>query len=669
MTIAARIEKLPPRGRALLARRLASSADGATATHQRLVAHVVADPDQTVTADALRAFLTESLPEYMVPWQYVMLPTMPVTPNGKIDRDALPAPEVAKPGPERSAIGPRSREEGLLLGIWREVLGQENIDVRSSFFELGGDSILSLQMVSRARQAGLFLSPRQVFEHQTIAELAAHVAPEPEAGTADRGPAVGEVPLTPIQHYFFDQEVADVHHWNMALTADLGRRVDPERIRGVLEHLLGHHDALRLRFQREGSGWAQAIAEPEADVPFARLDLSTLPRREQDAVFDGAIESLQRSLNLETGPLVQWTLFEMGADRPARMFMVAHHTAIDGVSWRILLDDFETAYAQLEEGDSIELPAKTTSFRQWGRRLAAAGRDGKFDRDAEYWSAVRREDIPALPVDHADGSNVEASARCMSDGLNADETRLLLDTISSAFRTQIDDVLRMALLHAFCRWTGSDALWVDLEGHGRQDVLPDVDLSRTVGWFTCLYPVLLRRGDAADVAAELKSVKEQVRQVPNRGIGYGVLRYLAPDGPAGSVLRGLPAPRVYLNYLGQFDSVGTGPVIGEVTRGDLSATRDPRARRTHLIEVTSLVLDGRLQVDWTYSENVHRAETIARVRQDFMDVLRAMVDHCRSPDAGGFTPSDFPDAGLDQAKLDQFIDSITDAGEAASRME
>src|SRR5918996_4601570 len=334
---------------------------------KRLVGYVVG---AEVEPDALRGYLQGKLPPYMVPSAFVVLEALPLTPNGKVDRKALPAPEWG--GAEGAYEAPGTPTEELLAGIWAEVLRVERVGRQDNFFALGGDSILSLQIISRAQQAGLQLTPRQLFQHQSIAELAAVAGVGPGL-EAEQGVVSGGVPLTPIQRWFFEQGLPEPQHFNQSVLLEVGAELEPGWVQRVVRELLVQHDALRLRFSPEGGQWRQVNAGLEEGVPFGVVDLSGLGIEEQPAVLEGVAAAQQGSLNLEVGPLLRVVLFQLGAGRPGRLLMVVHHLAVDGVSWRVLLEDFQRAYEQRSRGEAIELPPKTTAFKAWAARLMGYG--------------------------------------------------------------------------------------------------------------------------------------------------------------------------------------------------------------------------------------------------------------------------------------------------------
>ncbi|MEV6875260.1 non-ribosomal peptide synthase/polyketide synthase [Amycolatopsis sp. NPDC051128] len=554
-----------------------------TAGSKRLIAYVVT----TGTPD-LREFLLRSLPDYLVPAVYVPLETLPLNKNGKVDRRALPAPDrVPAPGYRE----PATAAERLLAGIWAEVLRLDRIGADDNFFELGGDSILSIQVVSRARRAGLELMPGQVFDHPTVAALALAATAAPAAAGAEAGPVTGEVPLTPVQHWYLDPKPVHPEQFVQSVSVELPAPPDPAVLRRALRELQLHHDALRLRFTADGQYHA-----PTADE-----------------------DVLGATIDLERGPLLRAEL------SGTTLTLAAHHLVVDGVSWRILLEDLETLLA------GGELAGRTTSFRDWARTLAGHAAAGGFDDELAHWAATAAD--PTLPVD-ATGENTYGSARSVVVRLPAEPTRAVLHDVPGAYRTQVNDVLLTALGRVLADWTGRDRVLVDLEGHGREDLFPGIDLSRTVGWFTSIFPVALTV-PGGDWGEALKQTKEQLRAVPRRGVGYGALRYLTGTAPH-------VEPGISFNYLGRFDH-----------GGGLGGAAHPEQTRGHLLDVVGAVVGDRLELTWHYSEQVHTEATVRRLADALLAALTGIVEHCARPDAGGRTPSDFPLARLDQAAVDR----------------
>ncbi|PSB30551.1 non-ribosomal peptide synthetase [Chlorogloea sp. CCALA 695] len=616
-----------------------------TVCEERLIAYIVAHPAPTV--NELRHFGLELLPEYMLPSAFVFLDAIPLTPNGKIDFKSLPVPDTRELATTYTA--PRTSQEQQLANIWAEVLKLPQVGIDSNFFELGGDSILSIQVVAKANQAGLQLTPKHLFEHQTIAQLAA-IAITANV-TSETGLVTGLVPLTPIQHWFFAQNLPQPQHWNQAVLLEVTQPLDIQRLEGVIGQLLQHHDALRLRFHPRQDGWQQICTEPNDIVPVTRLDLSSLLAEEQEQVILNTATELQASLDLSTS-LMQVAYFDLGTEKLGKLLIIIHHLVIDGVSWRVFLEDLQTAYQQLSSGETIQLPAKTTAYKQWAEQLIEYAQTIEVRSQFDYWQQVERSSFK-LPVDFANNleTNTVASAQITSVTLNQTETQALLQQVPSAYHTQVNDILLTALTLTFAQWTGEKSLLLTLESHGREDIFPQINLSRTVGWFTSHFPVQLSLDNDSTPGSTLKSIKEQLRNIPQHGISYGILKYLSAEQLLG-------ISQVKFNYLGQFDQLFADTSLFKIASQSVGATRSPHGRRSHLIEIDGMVANEQLQFNWTYSQSIHRAATIESLAEKFIDKLRSLIVHCQSPEVGGYTPSDFPEAQLNQTELDNLLGKI-----------
>ena len=339
--------------------------------------------------------------------------------------------------------------------------------------------------------------------------------------------------------------------------------------------------------------------------------------------------------------------------------MVVHHLAVDGVSWRILLEDLEMAYQQLSRGDLVQLPGKTTAFTHWAQRLIDHVQSGAHEDELDYWLAVFRTKVSPLPVDYEGAANTVASGKTVSVSLTVEDTQALLYEVPNAYHTQINDALLTALAQAFAGWTGRDSVLIDLEGHGREEIVEGADLSRTVGWFTTIFPVLLSLEGAPRPGDAMKSIKEQLRRVPAAGIGYGLLRYLSGKAGISEPLASCHRPEVSFNYLGQFDQLQTASSLFGLIQNSSGPPCSLRGTRSHHLEINALVIDGRLRMNWTYSEDRYESATVEALAQGFLDALRVLIAHCQSPEAGGHTPSDFPLIDLSQKELEEFLERIT----------
>jgi amino acid adenylation domain-containing protein/non-ribosomal peptide synthase protein (TIGR01720 family) len=639
---------------------------GDLADSRQIVAYVVAQKEQTLTTEGgqrltvtkLREFLSSKLPNYMMPAAFVILEAIPITPNGKVDYKALPEPETSRLELEETFIAPKTTVEKQLATIWAEVLGLEEIGINDNFFALGGDSILSLQVISKANQAGLQLTPKQLFQHQTIAKIA-DIAGTTQKIPAEQGILTGTLELSPIQHWFFEQKQPEPHHWNQAVLLESKQKIDPIDLEKIIESLEKHHDVLRLRFIREEFSTKALITSPNNEISVTYFDFSFLPEDRQVAAIEAAASKLQASLNLSQGPLFQVALFDLGDNQAQRLLWIIHHLAVDGVSWRVLIEDFQTAYQQINQGRQVQLPPKTTSFKQWSSYLQEYAQTSELLSERNFWLAIHNPSVSPIPRDFDDGNNLVENTSTVSVSLSVEETQSLLQQVPAAYRTQINDILLTALTLTFNQWTGKNSLLIDLEGHGREEIFEDVDLSRTVGWFTIIFPVYLHLEDTSDLGQAIKSIKEKLRKIPNRGIGYGLLRYLSQNKEIAEQFFSSQA-EVIFNYLGQFDGSLSESSLFSLAEESSGSTDSLRNKRTHLLEINAGIYQRNLEISWLYSKNSHRQTTIEVLAQNFIETLRSLIEHCQSPDAGGFTPSDFAD--FQQSQWEQTdLDAITAA--------
>jgi amino acid adenylation domain-containing protein/non-ribosomal peptide synthase protein (TIGR01720 family) len=618
---------------------------------------------------AVRAFLKERLPDYMLPASFLTLERLPLTPNGKVDRQALPAgqqqpPPASQPAPRR----PQTEVEQQLAAIWADVLHLSHVGIHDNFFELGGDSILSILIISRARRAGLQITPRQMFQCQTIAELAEAI----DGGSkicAEQAAVTGPVPLTPIQHWLFAQHLPAVHHRNQSMLLQARERLDPACLQRTFASLLAHHDALRLRFRQSAQGWEQyeAALPTDDEVPFAVVDLTGAAAGEQLGLLEQIACAAQSSLDLEHGPLLRAILFQLSPHRPDRLLVLIHHLAVDGVSWRILLEDLQTLYRQGRQGQAPALPARTTSFQYWATRLQAYARTQAVQEELACWRALGAREVTAIPLDEVRGPNIVASERVVTVELDQQATRSLLQELPAIYQARINDLLLGALATTLARWTGGRSFLFALEGHGREDLFDDVDLSRTVGWFTSLLPVVLEVRDPSRPAEVVDAARQQ--RPAHHGIGYGLLRFLG-DRAVQDQVDVLAGAQVNFNYLGQFDQSFQDSSLLGLPEESVSPGPDscPQGLRPYLLEVTGSVTGGRLVMHWMYSEHLHRQATIAWLAALYLVVLQELIARARPGEAREHTASDFALAGLDDAAF-ATLASLLDDDDTASERE
>ena len=598
---------------------------------------------EALDVEALKQRLGQQLPAHMVPAFMVQLPALPLSSNGKIDRKALPKPEVERQARQQRA--PSNATEEVLCRLLGELLGIEAPSVDDNFFALGGDSILGLQFIAQARAQGIGLTPRQLFQQRTLADLAL-VANPVEQCQAEQGVLEGEAPLLPIQHWLLERPLAEPGHWNQSVLLKPNRPLQAEALQRTLQLLVEQHDALRLRFTREGGQWRQRYADTHQAVTFAQVHLAE-PCTAQ-ALRDCIAERVEATFDLASGPLIRALLIDL-ADGQQRLYLVAHHLVVDAVSWRLLLEDFSQLYPRLAAGQSIELPAKASSYRQWGQRLWQQAASPTVQAQRDYWLQQIRPG--QLPADQPQADNRVADEVSLSGRLSIEETQALQQAQGS-YRTQGHELLLAALAGALHQCSGARAIGIDLEGHGRDAAFAELDVSRTVGWFTQLYPVRLELPQGSDTGALIVAVKEQLRAAADKAMGYGLLRHQA-ETP-------LPAHRhsLLFNYLGQLDGVEGGGLL-QLSDEPLPPAVAADSPRSHDLEVVLAVIGGRLQVEMKFAGLRYAPASRERLLQAYLAHLRTVIGHCQGNQTGQLSPTDFPLAkALNQKNLDTLLSKL-----------
>ncbi|WP_414945573.1 amino acid adenylation domain-containing protein, partial [Amycolatopsis sp. cmx-11-32] len=625
---------------------------------KHLVGYYVAEDSAAEDTVLIRDYLRGRLPDYMVPTTLVVLDALPLKSIGKVDRKRLPAIDfAAKVGDQV----PRTPTEEVMCALFAGVIGLDKVGPDDGFFELGGDSIVSIQLVSRAREAGLEFTPREVFQNPTPAALAAIARPVVSVEVADDG--VGDVPLTPIVHWL-RQRGGPVDQLNQAMPVELPAGLDETRLVGALQAVLDCHDALRMRLNRAGGQWSLQV-EPRGTVRaedvLEHVDVRGIQDGEAAALFATHFASAQRALAPEDGVCVRFVWFDAGSERTGRLLFMAHHFAVDGVSWRILLPDLLTA---LEKGPAALAPA-VTSFRRWARELVRAANEPARADELDLWTRILRTPDPALtrrPLNPA--KDVHSTARHLRLRLPVETTGPVLTTVPAAFNAGVNDVLLTALALAVRQWRrrNASAVLIALEGHGREEIGAGLDSTRTVGWFTSVFPVALDPGTTDDRAAALKRVKENLRELPDNGIGFGLLRYLNDD--TAGVLAALPSPQIGFNYLGRFsvEEPGTDTDPGEVDGPGGGANADLPV--PYPLEVNAMTEDGPdgpvLAATWSWASELFTEAEVRALAELVFSELTALAALAGLPGVGGLSPSDLSVDSLSQEEIDEFEDLLAD---------
>jgi amino acid adenylation domain-containing protein/non-ribosomal peptide synthase protein (TIGR01720 family) len=592
----------------------------------QLVAYIVAAENHQLIRAELRDYLRTRLPPFMVPAHFIQMERMPLTVNGKVDKSALPALPADQTEVEHVGRAPRDERERTLTGALEVILRRNAISIDDDYFELGGDSITAIQVVSRVRRAGWNLTVHDLFRNPTVAGLAPHLTRAERAKAP--GLLTGVVPLTPIQKWFFANYEGDLHHFNQALLTSCADHVSEAALRSVLRRVQHHHDMLRATYRKIGTAFEQIIAGDDLPVSLEVLDLSESADYAQ--LMAVAIEKVQRGFNLATGPLMRAVLFRLRESD--RLLVVIHHLVVDGVSWRILLEDFRRGYRQCLQGEEIDFGPKTHSYKDWADHLLAISESRTVLDERAYWLSVDDREVPELPRDFAVSQpNLHGECQTVSFQLSAANTQRLLTRSHRAHHTEINDLILTAFGLALKAWHGNAATLITLEGHGREPLHADIDLSRTVGWFTCLYPFRLALPHE-DLGSQIEHVSRSLRSVPHKGLSFGVLSHLTPAG-SHPELTALGRCRIAFNYLGRFDEENGDPFLAAPE--SCGQTVGARLTRVHDLDVSGIVAGGRLSVSTLFHPQRHKRETIVALMTAFERNLLDIVGHCTGGEEGG----------------------------------
>ncbi|SEK06277.1 non-ribosomal peptide synthetase [Paenibacillus polymyxa] len=633
---------------------------------KQLCAYFVTDSE--LSASDLRNALSQDLPSYMVPSYFVRLSRLPLTLNGKVDRRALPAPE---PNVDTGMdyVAPETDVQQALAAAWGAILGIQKVGIQDNFFHLGGDSIKAIQVSSRLFQAGYKLEMKDLFKYPTIADLSTYI--QPVNRVAEQGEVTGNVVLTPIQRWFFEQPTDEPHYFNQSVMLYRQEGYDEQALRQALHQITTHHDALRMIFRSSENGytaWNRGVDEGE---PY---HLECFDYRNSDAIegnlakiIEAKCNEIQSGISLSEGPLMRLGLFR--CPDGDHLLVAIHHLVVDGVSWRILFEDLATAYEQASKGEQvIQLPHKTDSFQTWAEKLHAYANSPAMESERVYWEELAKVELAPLPQDYGHNEHdkplIGDSESVTALWTNA-ETEQLLKQANRAYRTEINDLLLTAVGMALQAWSGNDRFLINLEGHGREPILSEVDITRTIGWFTSQYPVLLDMPEETALSQRIKHVKEGLRSIPQKGIGYGALKYLfdrqtqASEGPSAIFTT---APEISFNYLGQFDQDMKGNDL-QSSPYEGGMPLSPTMARTYTLDFGGIISGGQLGLTISYSRTSYRPETIERLARLLESSLREILTHCTHKEHPELTPSDISYKGMSVEGLDSLLSEMGAAGE------
>lgn len=598
---------------------------------------VASNENEAVDKAELREALSKELPFYMLPNYFIEMDSIPLTSNGKVAIEDLPGiteNDVIK----ETYIAPTNEEEEILASVWRDVLGRDRISIKDNFYNLGGDSIKSIQIGSRLNQLGYKLGVEHMLKNPVLEDLAKYL--EVNLKVVDQSVVSGEVALTPIQHFFFNEpSIPVVNHFNQTVLLKSETAVTTEVISKCIATLVEHHDALRMVYKQTDGTWTQTNNEMSADTYEVQFhDLTNTEDALAEMQRIGG--EMQATIDLENGPLFRVGHFRM-ADGD-RIALIIHHLVVDGVSWRILLEDFTTVFEAFTQEKTPELPLKTDSFQLWSSKLQVYAASETMQKERSYWETVCAQEIAPIPVNEEVNTELLNYNKTLSFQLDENATELLLSKVHNVYNTEINDVLLTSLGLAIQNTFGLDKAVVKMEGHGRENIIENVDINRTLGWFTSVYPFVIDVSGCAKETDALVQVKEDLRKIPNKGVGYGILKYLTTDFTANI------QPSIVFNYLGDFGATQEkfeDKKLQQAFESIGASIADENGSDT-LLNVYGMIGSGQLQISLDYQKESLDDEKVAELMERYKMYLSKLIYEVSKEETTYLTPSDVTYKGL-----------------------
>ncbi len=607
---------------------------------KNLVAYII--PKTDFNANKLRLELKQSLPSYMIPQSFVKIEEFPFLPNGKVDKKSLSTLKAveAEDSLENQTAQPKNPTEKQLLAIWKEVLGLTSLRTNDNFFEIGGDSILSIQIIAKARKEGIKIAPNQLFEHQSVSELAMYVSHVNDRDISNKDQVIGEIPLTPIQKWFFNTHKSAPEYWNQCFKInDLGAKIEIDALKRLTEKVIEIHDALRLSFKADNDNWKAIVLKPSDITAFEHITTKHTHEPKLEIEVDKALKQIQEQISLKSGSLFKCIYFETPEKSRDFIILLSHHLVVDFVSWQIIINAYTEA---LEFGTTVDTSSKTSTIKTWADHLTLLSDANAFTNELEFWKAQMpstslfgNSSTFSLPLQE---KTLEKKHQLISKALS----EKLTTTANLAYTTKTDELLLTALIETLGDHAKAPSLNISLERHGRESMTPEIDLSNTVGWFTSFFPKRFDYDTNLDIGSRIIHTKEEMRKIPNGGIGYGVLGYL------GSSLNIHQHPEVVFNFLGRQNTGDSN--VSYVSKN----TIHPSSERHYVLEINALIKNDILELTWIYGTQVFSNEIIENLIQAFENNLKTIIAHCLETKKT-YTSSDFPSIEMDQKEIDVLL--------------
>lgn len=604
-----------------------------------LNAYVVSKKE--ITESEMKEWLLKFLPKYMIPTNFVFMDKLPLTLNGKVNYALLPKLEII----ERKFIKYETLAEKELVKVVEEILGVENISINDNYYQLGGDSIKAIQISSKLKNLGLNIKVKDILAYDSIGEIAAAIEKNEEMVSISQEESQGEIENTPIIEWFFNEKFENENLYNQYVLLEYNEILDANKVIKAINKLVKHHDALRVNYNRKSKKLHYNDKHLNAMEAFTYINLKKFHYDEQSRKIKNLIENANVNFDIENSILFNVTMFELDEKKQVLLF-TAHHLVVDGVSWRVILNDFVTLLNQLEKGDEISLPMKTHSLKEWADELINYSKKD-FENEIPYWNNTSNSNFE-YPIDFNKGKDLVKTSHELKSSLYEDTLNSLAKAVNEIYSMELNEILTIALVLTINNITKKSDVIIELERHGRENISNTIDISRTVGWFTSMFPAYFKV-ESNDIEKNIKSLKEQLRSIPNQGFNYGTLRFLKKQ------VNELQNKLVRFNYLGDLDNIVDKERL-KLSSIEFGLHSDEENSLTALIDIVAMKVNKELKVNITYSKNKFNEETIKELIDTYIGTLKLIEEKCMNKDVKEFTPSDFDAVDISQEDLDALFD-------------
>lgn len=620
-----------------------------------LCSYIVAD--QTTSISDVMKYLETRLPIYMIPSQFITLDKIPLTDNGKVDKKTLLMIEN-KEELLSMYVEPKNEIQKKLVVVWTEVLPtKRRIGIMDNYFQLGGDSIKAIQISARMQKYGFKVDIGDIFTYTTIEELSLYIK---EINTkVEQGDVVGEAPLTPIQKYFFENNPSNsttiYNHYNQSVILYNKTGFDYDIMLKVFKKLIGHHDTLRVYFKLIDNSYYQIFNSTDSINDFDIHVFHLKDKEKYQESIQQQVNQMQKDFSISDNLLINCAIFK--TNEGDYLSIIAHHLVIDGISWRILLEDMTNLYNQIMNEQEVKLPLKTQSYLDWTKVLYEYSTSDTLLEERKFWNKISNTPVGSIKTDFDIDTNYTMDSKIETTYLGVEETNTLLMNVPNAYNTHIDDILIAALYITMSEWNKNNKILINLESHGRESIGENINIDRTIGWFTSLYPVLIDMPTSSSISEVIINTKEILHHIPNKGIGYGIIKYLMPENLHGEMKIDVK-PEISFNYLGQFDNNFNTDLfeLSELNKGD---EVNPYLQREAILEFSCMIVNGKLEINICYNHNHFKLDTVKHLLNRYKENLYELIQHCSLKEENELTASDFSDSELDMEEVNAFFEELS----------